>query len=176
MKYRNEVIAAANKYGVPPLLALAVMRQESGGRQSAVSGKGATGLMQLMPATARELKVDPTDPLQNIDGGVRYLAQQLKTFGSPDLALAAYNAGPGKVRKFKGIPPYQETQNYVKRIMAEVQAQQPTPAVRSLLDVAPRSAVEPEPTQFAGLLNYRAQPAVDVDQAVRELLPLTAVL
>lgn len=175
MKYRNEVIAAANRYGVPPLLALAVMRQESKGKQDAVSGKGATGLMQLMPATARELKVDPNDPLQNIDGGVRYLAQQLKTFGSTDLALAAYNAGPATVRKYKGIPPWNETQDYVKRIMSEVQGQQPAPA-RGLLDVPRRAAPEPEPRQLASLLDYRTQPALDVEQAVRDLLPLTSEL
>jgi soluble lytic murein transglycosylase-like protein len=176
MKYRNEVIAAANRYGVPPLLALAVMRQESKGRQDAVSGKGATGLMQLMPATAKELGVDPTDPLQNIDGGVRYLAKQLKTFGSTDLALAAYNAGPGRVRQFKGIPPYAETQNYVKRIMAEVQSQQPPMPSRGLFDIPRRAAPEPEPRQLASLLDYRPQPALDVEQAVRDLLPLTSEL
>jgi soluble lytic murein transglycosylase-like protein len=176
LKYRNEVIAAATKYGVPPLLALAVMRQESKGRQSAVSAKGATGLMQLMPATAKELGVDPNDPLQNIDGGVRYLAKQLKTFGATDLALAAYNAGPGRVRQFKGIPPYQETQNYVKRIMAEVQAQQPAAPARGLLDIPRRSAIEPEPKMMASLLDYRPEPALDIDQAVRDMLPLTAEL
>lgn len=173
MKYRNEVIAAANRYGVPPLLALAVMRQESKGRQDAVSGKGATGLMQLMPATAKELGVDPNDPLQNIDGGVRYLAKQLKTFGSTDLALAAYNAGPGRVRQFKGIPPYAETQDYVKRIMAEVQGQQPAAPARGLLDVPRRAAPESEPMMLASLLDYRPQPTLDVEQAVRDLLPLT---
>ena len=173
MKYTNEVIAAANRYGIPPLLALAVMRQESKGQQNAVSKKGATGLMQLMPGTARELKVDPSDPLQNIDGGVRYLAQQLRTFGSPELALAAYNAGPGRVKEYKGIPPFAETQQYVRKIMSEVQSQQ-LPQGQGLLGMARRA--EPEPRKIASLLDYRPEPLVDIDQAVRDMLPLTSEL
>lgn len=118
---RNEVNAlvaqAAERYGIPTELAFALVKQESGGRQSAVSPKGALGIMQLMPGTARELGVDPSDPAQNIDGGMRYLRQQADRYGSWDLALAAYNAGPGAVDKYNGIPPYKETQNYVKSIL-----------------------------------------------------------
>ena len=93
---------------------------ESAYRQDAVSSAGAIGLGQLMPATARELGVDPRDPLQNLDGSARYLAMMLETFRDPRLALAAYNAGPDAVRQYGGIPPYRETQNHVARVMAVV--------------------------------------------------------
>ena len=93
---------------------------ESAYRQSAVSSAGAIGLGQLMPATARDLGVDPRDPLQNLDGSARYLAMMLELFGDPRLALAAYNAGPDAVRQHNGIPPYRETQNHVARVMAVV--------------------------------------------------------
>lgn len=107
---------AARRHGVPEDLAFKVARQESAGNQRAVSPKGAIGVMQLMPGTAKDLGVNPHDMRQNIDGGVRYLSQQLKTFGTPELALAAYNAGPGAVRKYGGVPPYAETQDYVRKI------------------------------------------------------------
>ena len=93
---------------------------ESAYRQDAVSRVGAVGLGQLMPATARDLDVDPHDPLQNLDGSARYLAMMLERFGDPHLALAAYNAGPDAVRQHGGIPPYRETQNHVARVMAVV--------------------------------------------------------
>jgi membrane-bound lytic murein transglycosylase MltF len=91
---------------------------ESAYRQNAVSSAGAIGLGQLMPATARDLGVEPRDPLQNLDGSARYLAMMLELFGDPRLALAAYNAGPDAVRQYGGIPPYRETQNHVARVMA----------------------------------------------------------
>ena len=93
---------------------------ESAYRQDAVSSTGAIGLGQLMPATARDLGVDPRDPLQNLDGSARYLAIMLETFGDRRLALAAYNAGPDVVHQYRGIPPYRETQNHVARVMAVV--------------------------------------------------------
>ena len=93
---------------------------ESAYRQDAVSNAGAIGLGQLMPATARDLGVDPRNPLQNLDGSARYLAMMLEAFGDPRLALAAYNAGPDAVRQYGGIPPYRETQNHVARVMAVV--------------------------------------------------------
>lgn len=105
----------ANRVGVDPALAARVMRTESGGRTNAVSPKGARGPMQLMPGTAAELGVNIDDPQDNIRGGVRYLKQQMDAFGRPDLALAAYNAGPGAVRKYGGVPPYKETQAYVRK-------------------------------------------------------------
>lgn len=110
------VTAEAQRQGVDPNLALRVARHESGLRTNAVSPKGARGPMQLMPATAQGLGVNPDDPADNIRGGVTYLKQQLDRFGDPKLALAAYNAGPGAVQKYGGVPPYAETQGYVKAI------------------------------------------------------------
>jgi soluble lytic murein transglycosylase-like protein len=104
---------------VSPSLVKAVCLAESAMNPQAVSSAGAQGLMQLMPGTARFLDVaDPFEPAQSIDGGARYLARQLKAFGDISLALAAYNAGPGAVKKYQGIPPYTETQRYVKRVMS----------------------------------------------------------
>lgn len=107
---------AARKHGVPEDLFLRLVQQESGWNAKALSHKGAIGLAQLMPFTARNLRVDPHDPAQNLEGGARYLKQQFATFGSWRLALAAYNAGPGAVQKYGGVPPYKETRNYVKVI------------------------------------------------------------
>jgi hypothetical protein len=108
---------AAQKYGLPEDIVLRVARQESGFKQNAKSGAGAIGVMQLMPGTAQGLGVDPYDIHQNIDGGVRYLKEQYDNFGSWDKALAGYNAGPGAVQKYGGVPPYKETQNYVRSIL-----------------------------------------------------------
>jgi soluble lytic murein transglycosylase-like protein len=108
--------AAARRHGVPEDLFLRLVRQESGWYSAAVSPKGAIGLAQLMPDTARHLGVDPTDPQQNLEGGARYLKRQYDRFGSWPLALAAYNAGPEAVEQYGGIPPYAETQGYVQAI------------------------------------------------------------
>ncbi|MGC3937081.1 lytic transglycosylase domain-containing protein [Roseobacter sp. EG26] len=107
---------AARKHGVPENLFLRLVQQESNWNPVAKSHKGALGLAQLMPATARKLRVDPLNPAENLEGGARYLKEQYRTFGSWRLALAAYNAGPGAVKKYGGVPPYRETQNYVKII------------------------------------------------------------
>jgi hypothetical protein len=99
-------------------LVLRIIEAESGGDPRAVSPKGAQGLMQLMPETARALGVqDPFDPVQNIEGGVRYLSHLLQRFGDLRLALAAYNAGPGRVQQYGGVPPFPETQRYIERIL-----------------------------------------------------------
>lgn len=109
--------AAARRNGIPEDLFLRLVRQESGWNAGARSHKGALGLAQLMPGTARELGVDPHNPAQNLEGGARYLAAQYRKFGTWRLALAAYNAGPGAVEKHGGIPPFRETRNYVNIIM-----------------------------------------------------------
>jgi soluble lytic murein transglycosylase-like protein len=113
------IAEAAEKSGLSQALISAVISAESGFRPDAVSPAGARGLMQLMPGTARALGVaDPFDPQQNVLGGARYLEQQLRQFGSIEKALAAYNAGPGAVQRYGGIPPYPETQNYVRRVLS----------------------------------------------------------
>jgi soluble lytic murein transglycosylase-like protein len=115
--------AAAEKHGLPVALIRSVVRAESNFNANAVSPKGALGLMQLMPGTARELGADPTVPEQNVDAGTRYLRDLLIRYeGSDDQvarAVAAYNAGPGAVDKYKGVPPYLETQSYVRRVLRE---------------------------------------------------------
>jgi len=107
---------AARKHGVPEDLFLRLVQQESGWKPTALSHKGAIGLAQLMPATARKLRVDPHDPKSNLEGGAKYLRWMYDRYGSWRLALAAYNAGPGAVDKYNGVPPYRETKNYVKKI------------------------------------------------------------
>lgn len=108
--------AAAQRHGIPEDLFLRLVQQESGWNPRARSHKGATGLAQLMPGTAAKLGVNPNDPVQNLDGGARYLRMMYNQFGNWPLALAAYNAGPGAVQKYGGIPPYRETRNYVRII------------------------------------------------------------
>lgn len=116
----NIIEGISNKHGVSSKLVKALIKQESGFNPNAVSKAGATGLMQLMPSTAKNLGVtDATNPVQNVDGGVRYLKSMMNKYnGNLILALAAYNAGPGAVDKYNGVPPYKETQNYVKNILA----------------------------------------------------------
>jgi soluble lytic murein transglycosylase-like protein len=119
--WRGHIAAMSTKYDLSPALLEAVVWQESRWNPAAVSPAGARGLAQLMPATARMLGVDPDDPLANLEGGARYLRQQLDAFdGNLEKALAAYNAGPGRVRRAGGIPAIRETQDYVRSILARL--------------------------------------------------------
>ncbi|MCF6509346.1 lytic transglycosylase [Blastococcus sp. MG754426] len=120
--YADLFARAAGRHGVEAALLAAVAQQESGFDTSAVSPAGARGLMQFMPATAKGLGVDALDPSSAIDGAARYLSSLTRQFGSTELALAAYNAGPGTVSRFGGIPPYPETQNYVRSVMSKAEA------------------------------------------------------
>src|SRR5205814_1083155 len=113
---------AGARHGVSPSLLAAVAKVESGFNPRAVSRAGAQGLMQLMPGTAKGLGVDPFDPAQAVDAAAQLLASYQQQFGSTELALAAYNAGPGAVRRYGGVPPYAETQRYVQRVMTEMEA------------------------------------------------------
>ena len=117
--YLDLARTAALRHGVPADLFLRLVQQESGWNPQAVSHKGAIGLAQLMPGTARDLGVDPRDPAANLDGGARYLRMQHQAFGSWPLALAAYNAGPGAVARHGGIPPFLETQSYVVAVWGQ---------------------------------------------------------
>lgn len=115
-QYLPHAKAMARKHGVPEDIFLRLVQQESGWNPGARSNKGARGLAQLMPGTAAKLGVDANDPIQNLEGGARYLRMMYNTFGSWRLALAAYNAGPGAVAKYGGVPPFRETTNYVRII------------------------------------------------------------
>jgi soluble lytic murein transglycosylase-like protein len=125
-EYEHIISTCATKYGVNPCLIKAVIHAESGYNPNAVSRKGASGLMQLMPGTARSLKVSNSfDPQDNVEGGVKYLRFLLDTFrGDVSLAVAAYNAGLSKVAKYGGIPPYNETRTYVNRVLSYMQSYQ----------------------------------------------------
>lgn len=116
-KYQSIISEASEKYNVPQEIIKAVITAESAGRYDAKSPVGAKGLMQLMDGTAKDLGVTNSyDPEQNIMGGTKYISQMISKFGNIDEALAAYNAGPGNVEKYNGIPPFSETQNYVNKV------------------------------------------------------------
>ncbi len=122
------VTRAAINAGLPPEIVHSVARAESNYRTDALSPKGAIGLMQLMPGTAAELNVDPHDPMQNVEAGARYLRDLLLKYENDphqvSKAIAAYNAGPGAVDKYKGIPPYRETVQYVNRVLKQYEKEQ----------------------------------------------------
>jgi soluble lytic murein transglycosylase-like protein len=132
--YGAEITAAAQRNGIDPALLAGLVRQESNFDPTVGSPAGARGLTQLMPGTAAALGVtDVTDPQQALEGGAKYLKQQLDAFGGDiTKALAAYNAGPGAVQRYGGVPPYAETQNYVQKVQAFAAAYRGTPAAGSL--------------------------------------------
>jgi hypothetical protein len=120
--YADLFSRAGSRYGVDPAVLAGMAKTESDFNGAAVSPAGARGLMQFMPATAAGLRVDPGDPASSIDGAARYLSQLTGQFGSTELALAAYNAGPGTVQRYGGIPPYGETRSYVQKVTSAAEA------------------------------------------------------
>jgi soluble lytic murein transglycosylase-like protein len=146
-QYDSLIQQAARDQGVDPALLKGLVQAESGFNPSSVSSVGAQGLTQLMPDTAKGLGVtNPFDPLQNLEGGARFLAGALKRFGGNEqLALAAYNAGPGAVERYGGIPPYAETQAYVQKVLANADAYRRVTGATTAM-----TAAAPEPTAMAG--------------------------
>ncbi|MGD9580024.1 MAG: lytic transglycosylase domain-containing protein [Vampirovibrionia bacterium] len=133
----NLITKHSQMNNLDPSLVKAVVQAESNFNPNAVSSVGAQGLMQLMPSTAKNLGVNNTfDPEQNIAGGTTYLKNMIDRFGSVPLALAAYNAGPGAVEKYGGVPPYKETQNYVNKIMTSVKNQKEMAGLNKYKQVA----------------------------------------
>jgi soluble lytic murein transglycosylase len=125
--YDRIIISKSIKYGLEPSLVRAVISAESNWDPQAVSKKGAVGLMQLMPSTAREMKLDPFSPEENIEGGTRYLRYLLDRFdGNLDVALAAYNAGPSTVERAGGIPSITETRKYVRKVLSQIRSRGPS--------------------------------------------------
>lgn len=116
---RNWIREASGQYGVPPELLSSLLYHESSFRPRVVSPAGAIGIAQFMPGTARQYGVNPYDPYESIMGSARYLSDLQKQFNDWNLALAAYNAGPGNVRKYGGVPPFRETQAFVKNVMGK---------------------------------------------------------
>lgn len=155
-QYDAQITAAATKYSIDPALLKGLIRQESNFNPSARSGAGAQGLTQLMPGTAASLGVtDATDPAQAIEGGAKYLKAQLDRFGGDaSKALAAYNAGPGAVAKFGGVPPYAETQNYVTKVLGYAAEYRGTGAATPLATSAVPVTTTPLSPSPSGSLDY----------------------
>jgi soluble lytic murein transglycosylase-like protein len=163
-QYDAQITAAATKHGIDPALLKGLIRQESNFDAGARSGAGAQGLTQLMPGTAAALGVtEATDPVQAIDGGAKYLKQQLDRFGGDvSKALAAYNAGPGAVAKYGGIPPYAETQSYVQKVLGYAAEYRGTgaattaalPAATTPVSPASLLATTADTTSSPGSLDY----------------------
>jgi soluble lytic murein transglycosylase-like protein len=173
-QYDAQITAAATKYGIDPALLKGLIRQESNFNASAQSGAGAQGLTQLMPGTASSLGVDPSDPAQAIEGGAKYLKQQLDRFGGdPSKALAAYNAGPGAVAKYGGVPPYAETQNYVQKVLGYAAEYEGTAATTAATTSA--VPVTTTPVSAASLLSSTDDGSTDDDTSSSGALDYSTV-
>ncbi len=155
-QYDAQITTAATKYGIDPALLKGLIRQESNFNANAQSPVGAQGLTQLMPGTAASLGVtDATDPAQAIDGGAKYLKAQLDRFGGDaSKALAAYNAGPGAVAKFGGVPPYAETQNYVQKVLGYAAEYRGTGATAATAAATSALPLPTAPVTTSGSLDY----------------------
>ncbi len=138
------IVKHAVELGVDPAIALSIARTESGFRHEARSNHGAVGVFQLMPSTARRMGLNPYSLNDNIRGGIMYYKMMYKMFGSMELALAAYNAGPGNVKKYKAIPPYAETRRFVNKIMTDYHRYKANPDPMMVKAVKPVSPAKPK--------------------------------
>lgn len=163
------IVKHAISMGVDPAIALSIAKTESGYRHSARSSHGAVGVFQLMPSTAKRMGLNPYSLNDNIKGGIMYYKMMYKMFGSMELALAAYNAGPGNVKKYKAVPPYGETKRFVSKIMTDYHQLKanPDPAMRSAVSAAKKPAsVSSAPTKAK--LSAVPVKAAPVPKAVKE--------
>ncbi len=143
---KTTIVNQAIEMGVDPALALSIAKVESNFRQEARSAHGAVGVFQLMPSTARKIGINPYSMADNIRGGLKYYLMMYRMFGSVELALAAYNAGPGNVKKYNNaVPPFGETQRFVQKIMALQSVHKNDPAV--LQAMAPKPVIKPQVTE-----------------------------
>lgn len=142
------IVKHAIEMGVDPAIALSIAKTESGYRHAARSSHGAVGVFQLMPSTARRMGLNPYSMNDNIKGGIMYYKMMYKMFGSMELALAAYNAGPGNVKKYKSVPPYGETKRFVSKIMTDYHhlKANPDPAIRAAAQKKPVAKVSSVPS------------------------------
>lgn len=139
-KVKNEIIQTAIKMGVDPYVVLSIAKLESNFDHRKKNQSGAVGVFQLMPRTAKVLGVNPYVLNENIKGGVLYYSKMYKMYGSMDLALAAYNAGPGNVKKYKGVPPFRETKKFISSVKTEYHAMKANPTVTKLVEPKPLKA------------------------------------
>lgn len=165
------IVKHAIAMGVDPAIALSIAKTESGYRHNARSSHGAVGVFQLMPSTARRMGLNPYSLNDNIKGGIMYYKMMYKMFGSMELALAAYNAGPGNVKKYKAVPPYAETRRFVSKIMTDYHQLKanPDPAMRAAAAAKKPAPAQPKITAAPAVAKAPAPVALaPVPQAVKE--------
>lgn len=164
------IVKHAIEMGVDPAIALSIARTESGFRHEARSSHGAVGVFQLMPSTARRMGYNPYSLNENIKAGITYYKKMYNMFGSVELALAAYNAGPGNVKKYKAVPPFGETRRFVSKIMADVNRQKVTPdPVVAKVRQGAYSAQKPKPVQAPKFVDARELQVEILDEKPIEL-------
>ena len=163
------IVKHAIEMGVDPAIALSIAKTESGFRHEARSAHGAVGVYQLMPSTARRMGLNPYSLNDNIRGGIMYYKMMYKMFGSVELALAAYNAGPGNVKKYKAVPPFAETRRFVSKIMADYNRQKvnPDPAVLNA-----KAPVKSLPKTPAPVPTVKVQDAADLQAEIIDDSPI----
>ena len=173
---KDIIVKHSIEMGVDPAIALSIARTESGFRHEARSSHGAIGVYQLMPSTARRLGVNPYSLSDNIRGGIMYYKQMYKMFGSVELALAAYNAGPGNVKKYNSVPPFQETKRFVSKIMTDYHNLKSDPAIVNAHKAKQTVAAAPAPTKVPAAAPVPQVPKVPaVEEYVTKYIDMDTV-
>lgn len=165
------IVKHAIEMGVDPAIALSIAKTESGFRHEARSAYGAVGVYQLMPSTARKMGLNPYSLNDNIRGGIMYYKMMYKMFGSVELALAAYNAGPGNVKKYNAVPPFAETRRFVSKIMADYNRQKVTPDP-AVLNAKATAAAKSAPKTPAPVPTVKVQDAKDLQAEIFDDSPI----